>query len=552
MNAKDIAKRLGISRKWLDNFAKAKHAELGNSERFLDWEKYIPEIKEKWAKKTHKQYVAKQYIKLSLCYGTVGYYKPEDLEIIKKYSELFIQLKKSAFDILKLRNSIIEEYASISKANSENLKALSDFLLKELAYQDCLTNYSKFTRVNLKSLDFTNYISIEEMKKCVAEKKYPCEEIYEYGRRILEIRKKYHIEVAAKKTTDTSYDDNFGFNVTDFNYKNPQSIIETLKKLQGEKEIEGFYNSFMDFLKIKYGLLHRDFESLSKDYKNCDLTELKKEIEEKIAEKNDSIDLSFKELSHAYDDFRPKQESLDRQLKETNYALKGYRQDIKNKRSEIQNKSAEKKNAFKTKSDLRNALDKRKAEIYSLSPEGKRAHISDDSIVIDIMEKIRLAIAEHKSLVNEEKLLVKEKNDIKSEKERSADNKKNIKERIDLLDFEKDKTIYLRENIDFLLKELKSYKKTLEEIDLIMEKEKELKRFETMIKELDSSWLYNSQDYNETIELLAKKEKEKKDEARRSEEDIKILEEIRDVDPITEEELKEIEEIEKLMEDEWI
>ena len=66
MNAKDIAKRLGISRKWLDNFAKAKHAELGNSERFLDWEKYIPEIKEKWAKKTHKQYVAKQYIKLSL------------------------------------------------------------------------------------------------------------------------------------------------------------------------------------------------------------------------------------------------------------------------------------------------------------------------------------------------------------------------------------------------------------------------------------------------------------------------------------------------------
>ncbi|MBR1723294.1 MAG: hypothetical protein IJ727_12600, partial [Treponema sp.] len=150
---------------------------------------------------------------------------------------------------------------------------------------------------------------------------------------------------------------------------------------------------------------------------------------------------------------------------------------------------------------------------------------------------------EHKSLVNEEKLLVKEKNDIKSEKERSADNKKNIKERIDLLDFEKDKTIYLRENIDFLLKELKSYKKTLEEIDLIMEKDKELNRFENMIKELDSSWLYNSQDYSETIELLAKKEKEKKDEAWRSEEDIKILEEIRDVDPITDEELKEIEEI---------
>lgn len=112
-----------------------------------------------------------------------------------------------------------------------------------------------------------------------------------------------------------------------------------------------------------------------------------------------------------------------------------------------------------------------------------------------------------------------------------------------MLDFEKDKTIYLRENIDFLLKELKSYKKTLEEIDLIMEKDKELNRFENMIKELDSSWLYNSQDYSETIELLAKKEKEKKDEAWRSEEDIKILEEIRDVDPITEEELKEIEEI---------
>ena len=383
MNAKDIAKRLGISRKWLDNFAKEKHKELGDVHKSLDWDKYLPEILREWGRKPHKQYSTKPYIKLSNYCGSVGYYDPEDLEIIKKYTELYIHINSSALRILELRNSMLEEYAAICKANEENLQTLSEFLLKELAYQNCLTNYYDFKRVNLSTSiphKFTNTLTIDEMKECIDKNKYPSGKEYEYARRILEIRKKYHIEVAAKKTTDTSYDDNFGFNVTDFNYKNPQSIIETLKKLQGEKEIEGFYNSFLDFLKLKYGLLHRDFESLSKDYKNCDLTELKKEIEEKIAEKNDSIDLSFKELSHAYDDFRPKQESLDRQLKETNYALKGYRQDIKNKRSEIQNKSAEKKNAFKTKSDLKNALDKRKAEIYSLSPEGKRAHISDDSI----------------------------------------------------------------------------------------------------------------------------------------------------------------------------
>lgn len=92
-----------------------------------------------------------------------------------------------------------------------------------------------------------------------------------------------------------------------------------------------------------------------------------------------------------------------------------------------------------------------------------------------------------------------------------------------MLDLEKDKTLYLRKNIDFLLKELNGYKKTLEEIDLIMEKNKELKRFKIMIKELDNSWSYDSQDYKETIELLANKENESKKEFKLSKEDYREL-----------------------------
>ena len=193
-------------------------------------------------------------------------------------------------------------------------------------------------------------------------KKYPSGKKYEYGRRILEIRKELHNEVDDKKRTKSSYYDNFNIYNIDFNYKDPQSFIETLKQLHGKKEIEGFYNSFLDFLKLKYGLLHRDFELLSKDYKNCNLTELKKEIEKKINEKNDSIELSFKELSHAYDDFRPKQEILGKQLKEINHTLKGYRQDIKNKRTKIQNKTTEKRDAFKIKSEIKNYCKKNLAK----------------------------------------------------------------------------------------------------------------------------------------------------------------------------------------------
>ena len=136
------------------------------------------------------------------------------------------------------------------------------------------------------------------------------------------------------------------------------------------------------------------------------------------------------------------------------------------------------------------------------------------------MKKRELAIAEHKSRLNEEKLLVDERNNIKNEKYRSADNKEAIN---NFLNLKKDITLYLRENIDSLSKEINGYKKTLEEIDLIMEKEKELKRFEIMIKELDSSWSYNSQDYKETIDLLANKEKESKEEAELSEEDYREL-----------------------------
>lgn len=526
MNAKDISKKFGISRKWLDNFSKEKHEELGDAHKFLDWDKYLPEIKEKWAKRPHKEFDRKPYIKLTKDYRTVGYYKPEDLEIIKSYTELYTHIDSYYLDVFELRFDILEEYADMCDINGEKLKTLSEFFLKELAHQDCLYNDYSLESMNrsIKSLrGFKNKLTLDEMKKCIAEKKYPSGKKYEYGRRILEIRKELHNEVDDKKRTKSSYYDNFNIYNIDFNYKDPQSFIETLKQLHGKKEIEGFYNSFLDFLKLKYGLLHRDFELLSKDYKNCNLTELKKEIEKKINEKNDSIELSFKELSHAYDDFRPKQEILGKQLKEINHTLKGYRQDIKNKRTKIQNKTTEKRDAFKIKSEIKNALDKRKAEIHSLTPKGKRVHISDDPIVIDIMKKRKLAIAEHKSRVNEEKLLVDEKNDIKNEKERSADNKKDIKERNDLLDLEKDKTLYLRKNIDFLLKELNGYKKTLEEIDLIMEKNKELKRFKIMIKELDSSWSYNSQDYKETIDLLANKENESKKEFKLSEEDYREL-----------------------------
>lgn len=523
MNAKDISKKFGISRKWLDNFSKEKHEELGDAHKFLDWDKYLPEIKEKWAKRPHKEFDRKPYIKLTKDYRTVGYYKPEDLEIIKSYTELYTHIDSYYLDVFELRFDILEEYADMCDINGEKLKTLSEFFLKELAHQDCLYNDYSLESMNrsIKSLrGFKNKLTLDEMKKCIAEKKYPSGKKYEYGRRILEIRKELHNEVDDKKRTKSSYYDNFNIYNIDFNYKDPQIIIDTLKKLQGEMEIEGFYNSFLDFLKLKYGLLHRDFESFSKDYINYDLTELKKEIRKKINEKNDSMKLLFKELSHAYDDFRKKQNSFDKQLKETDYAIKGYQQDIKNKRTEIQNKTTEKKDAFKIKSDIKNALDKRKAEIHSLTPKGKRVHISDDPIVIDIMKKRELAIAEHKSRLNEEKLLVDERNNIKNEKYRSADNKEAIN---NFLNLKKDITLYLRENIDSLSKEINGYKKTLEEIDLIMEKEKELKRFEIMIKELDSSWSYNSQDYKETIDLLANKEKESKEEAELSEEDYREL-----------------------------
>ena len=523
MNAKDISKKFGISRKWLDNFSKEKHEELGDAHKFLDWDKYLPEIKEKWAKRPHKEFDRKPYIKLTKDYRTVGYYKPEDLEIIKSYTELYTHIDSYYLDVFELRFDILEEYADMCDINGEKLKTLSEFFLKELAHQDCLYNDYSLESMNrsIKSLrGFKNKLTLDEMKKCIAEKKYPSGKKYEYGRRILEIRKELHNEVDDKKRTKSSYYDNFNIYNIDFNYKDPQIIIDTLKKLQGEMEIEGFYNSFLDFLKLKYGLLHRDFESFSKDYINYDLTELKKEIKKKINEKNDSMKLLFKELSHAYDDFRKKQNSFDKQLKETDYAIKGYQQDIKNKRTEIQNKTTEKKDAFKIKSDIKNALDKRKAEIHSLTPKGKRVHISDDPIVIDIMKKRELAIAEHKSRLNEEKLLVDERNNIKNEKYRSADNKEAIN---NFLNLKKDITLYLRENIDSLSKEINGYKKTLEEIDLIMEKEKELKRFEIMIKELDSSWSYNSQDYKETIDLLANKEKESKEEAELSEEDYREL-----------------------------
>ena len=107
MNAKDISKNFGISRKWLDNFSKEKHEELGDAHKFLDWDKYLPEIKEKWAKRPHKEFDRKPYIKLTKDYRTVGYYKPEDLKIIKSYTELYTHIDSYCLDVFELRFDIL-------------------------------------------------------------------------------------------------------------------------------------------------------------------------------------------------------------------------------------------------------------------------------------------------------------------------------------------------------------------------------------------------------------------------------------------------------------
>ncbi len=484
MNAKDISKELGISRKWLDKFSKEKHEELGDKQKFLDWDKYLPEIKERWASEHHNIYKKQTYIKMleHVVYRnenddydrpkrrstrTLGYYSPEETETLKEYIRRKLYLKPTYIEALQRREKKILEYAHLTNATNETINTAKDFFLIELANQNCLVcdfDLISMNRSEGSIRGFDNKITSSDFNNYIENDIYDCE----YVRAILDIRKKLNIElddakIEVDKKRQKEPDDDYlinPFENMEFRYNSSKSIMKTLKRLKDDNSIDAFFNSYLDFLKRKYNSLQLDHSILSKDYQDYDLKMLRKEIVRKLDNTLGFIDKLHQEIAHEYDRIKTKAENKHQWLVSINNEIKECLKQEADKKKELWASRKENKKEDKKENKEENST---------------RKFISDNPDIINIRNSLKI--------LREKKFYL-------------SINNTNLPE--------------LYEKTYSNIKELSGLRKILEEIDRLIALEAEIHDLENMIQELDKTWSFSnrnneasSQDYRETIEKLA-------------------------------------------------
>lgn len=481
MTSRDVEKRLGIPRKWLDNYAKKRGNGRGKA---FDWESHFSEMQNLYKSENHKKYNKSAYLQLNLCektiYGKIkktqiGIYPLDYADEIQRAMKSCLYLRYYFIDKMDYEIKTLESWAKNNEINDYDHVDICNFFLYELANKECLQSNLELVQVNRSpsSLRVKNKLKkedIEQLSDYMEKNGYSIG--LSYAKKILAIRKCFNIELPDEKIEVGKHiknleNDSYSGASIDFEsrYFSVNRLAESFSHLDKNNAT---VKSFKKFLISKKSGLEEELNKVLLETTDCDVRELRKNLSTEIDDINKEIFELNKALTKEYKKLPSYKSEIKREIAKLQEEVEKIREQIILKKTDIATRKAELHRKIKN-NEARKMLPKR--------------FISDDEIINKVSEQLKKA-----------RINLHEK----------------INERDDTKDYLKQKPfeiIDLLEEVTSKVKQLSNRKKSIEQIDKIISLKSELKNINNILDKF-ADVLYIPESNNIAIENTMKTSQE--------------------------------------------